>query len=127
MCLFFSLPVVIAQNNRQAMLNVGEQRPFVQISQSVLTGAVPTTQQTIQYQSVGTVLTITPTINPDGYVNLQVDQTDNNATSEIQFSAPVISQREAQTQVFLHDGQTTGHRRPRWKHHQPQRLRYSNP
>src|SRR5439155_22235896 len=66
-----SLPVIIAENNRQAILNVGSSRPFVQVSQTVPndpTGRV----QTIQYIDVGTVLTITPTINPDGYVNLQV-------------------------------------------------------
>ena len=102
-----SLPVIIAQNNLQAILNVGESRPFVQVNQSVTTGTVPTTVQTIQYIDVGTTLTITPTINPDGYVNLVVDQTDNSATTEVQFNAPVISKREASTQVFLRDGQTT--------------------
>jgi type II secretory pathway component GspD/PulD (secretin) len=102
-----SLPVIIAQNNVQAILNVGESRPFVQVNQSVTTGTVPTTVQTIQYIDVGTTLTITPTINNDGYVNLVVDQTDNSATTEVQFNAPVISKREATTQVFLKDGQTT--------------------
>ena len=102
-----SLPVIIAQNNLQAILNVGQSRPFVQVNQSVTTGTVPTTVQTIQYIDVGTTLTITPTINPDGYVNLIVDQTDNSATTEVQFNAPVISKREASTQVFLRDGQTT--------------------
>jgi type II secretory pathway component GspD/PulD (secretin) len=101
-----SLPVIIAQNNRQAVLNVGSSRPFVQVSQTVPndpTGRV----QTVQYIDVATVLTITPTINPDGYVNLQVTQTDNSATNEVQFDAPVISKREATTQVFIKDGQTT--------------------
>lgn len=102
-----SLPVIIAQNNVQAVLNVGESRPFVQVNQSVTTGTVPTTVQTIQYIDVGTTLTITPTINTDGYVNLVVDQTDNSATTEVEFNAPVISKREATTQVFLRDGQTT--------------------
>jgi type II secretory pathway component GspD/PulD (secretin) len=101
-----SLPVIIAQNNRQASLNVGSSRPFVQISQTVPndpTGRV----QTVQYIDVGTVLTITPTINVDGYVNLQVTQTDNSATNEVQFDAPVINKREATTQIFIRDGQTT--------------------
>jgi general secretion pathway protein D len=102
-----SLPVIIAQNNKEATLNVGEQRPFVQVNQSVTTGTVPTTVQTVQYIDVGTTLTITPTINPDGYVNMAVNQTNNSATNEVQFSAPVISQREANTQIFLKDGQTT--------------------
>ena len=101
-----SLPVIIAQNNRQATLNVGSSRPFVQISQTVPndpTGRV----QTVQYIDVGTILNITPTINPDGYVNLQVTQTDNSATNEVQFDAPIINKREATTQVFIRDGQTT--------------------
>ena len=102
-----SLPVIIAQNNVQAVLNVGESRPFVQVNQSVTTGTVPTTVQTIQYIDVGTTLTLTPIINRDGYVNLTVDQSDNSATTEIEFDAPVISKREATTQVFLKDGQTT--------------------
>jgi general secretion pathway protein D len=101
-----SMPVIIAQNNKEAILNVGSQRPFVQVSQTVPndpTGRV----QTVQYIDVGTVLTITPTINPDGYVNLQVSQQDNSATNQIQFDAPVINKREATTQVFIRDGQTT--------------------
>jgi type II secretory pathway component GspD/PulD (secretin) len=101
-----SLPVIIAQNNRQASLNVGSSRPFVQISQTVAndpTGRV----QTVQYIDVGTVLTITPTINPDGYVNLVISQTDNSASNQVQFDAPIINKREAQTQIFIRDGQTT--------------------
>lgn len=101
-----SLPLIIAQNNKQAILNVGQNVPFIQVSQSaaiVGTGLV----QTIQYQSVGTTLTITPIINPDGYVNLTVSQTDDNATNDVQFNAPIISQRQASTQVFIRDGQTT--------------------
>ena len=101
-----SLPVIIAQNNRQATLNVGSSRPFVQVSQTVPndpTGRV----QTVQYIDVGTVLTITPTINPDGYVNLVVSQTDNSATNQVQFDAPIINKREATTQIFIRDGQTT--------------------
>lgn len=101
-----SLPVIIAQNNRQAVLNVGSSRPFVQVSQTVPndpTGRV----QTVQYIDVGTVLTITPTINPDGYVNLQIQQQDNSATNQVQFDAPIINKREATTQVFIRDGQTT--------------------
>jgi type II secretory pathway component GspD/PulD (secretin) len=101
-----SMPVIIAQNNKEAILNVGSQRPFVQVTQTVPndpTGRV----QTIQYVDVGKKLTITPTINADGYVNLTVNQTDDIATNEVQFNAPVISKREATTQVFLRNGQTT--------------------
>jgi general secretion pathway protein D len=60
----------------------------------------------IQYQDVGTKLTVRPTINADGYVSLLVRQEINAATGEVQFDAPVISTREAMTQVLVRDGQT---------------------
>jgi general secretion pathway protein D len=101
-----SLPIIIAQNNKEATLNVGSSRPFVQISQAP--GNDPNGRvETVNYIDVGTTLTITPTINVDGYVNLLVKQTANSATNEIQFDAPVISKREATTQVFVKNGQTT--------------------
>jgi general secretion pathway protein D len=100
-----SLPVIFGQNNKEARLNVGSERPFIQTFRTL-----PTDQgvrdQIVQYRDVGTQLTIVPTINPDGYVNLQVTQTANNATNEIQFGAPVINKREASTQIFVRDGQT---------------------
>jgi type II secretory pathway component GspD/PulD (secretin) len=100
-----SLPIIVAQNNRQAVLNVGSRVPFVSVTQS--SGIDPAGRvQTIQYQDVGTTLTVTPTINSDGYVNLTVTQTANNATPSLQFDAPVISTREAQTQIFIRNGQT---------------------
>jgi type II secretory pathway component GspD/PulD (secretin) len=100
-----SLPLIVAQNNRQAVLNVGSRVPFIQVSQS--TGLDPTGRvETIQYTDVGTTLTVTPTINTDGYVNLAVQQTADNATNDIQFNAPIINTRQAQTQLFIRDGQT---------------------
>jgi general secretion pathway protein D len=100
-----SRPVVLAQNNQEAKILVGSQRPFVQVSRSLPTDAA-VRDQVVQYRDVGTSLTILPTINPDGYVNLQVQQEVSSATSETQFGAPVISTREASTHLFVRDGQT---------------------
>jgi general secretion pathway protein D len=100
-----SRPVLFAQNNLEARILVGSERPFVQVSRSLPTDAA-IRDQVIQYRDVGTKLSITPTINPDGYVNLQVTQEVSNATSETQFGAPVISTREASTHIFVRDGQT---------------------
>jgi general secretion pathway protein D len=60
----------------------------------------------VQYRDVGTTLTLLPTINPDGYVNLQVKQEVSSATNEVQFNAPVISTREASTHLFVKDNET---------------------
>ena len=47
-----------------------------------------------------------PTINDDGYVSLMIQQEVSSATSQVAFDAPVISTREAATQVLVKDGQT---------------------
>lgn len=100
-----SRPVILAQNNQEARILIGSERPFVQISRSLPTDAA-VRDQVIQYRDVGTKLTITPTINDDGYVNMQVLQEVSTATAETQFGAPVISTREAATHLFIKDGRT---------------------
>lgn len=100
-----SRPVLLAQNNQEAKILVGSQRPFVQVFRSLPTDAA-VRDQVVQYKDVGTSLTILPTINPDGYVNLQVSQEVSTATQELQFGAPVISSREASTHLFVRDGRT---------------------
>jgi len=100
-----SRPVLLASNNQEARFLVGSQRPFVQVSRSLPT-ETPTRDQVIQYRDVGTKLTVRPTINQDGYVSLLIQQEINQATSEVQFDAPVISTREAVTRVLVKNGQT---------------------
>jgi general secretion pathway protein D len=100
-----SRPVLLASNNQEARFLVGSQRPFVQVSRSLPTDS-PQRDQVIQYRDVGTKLTVRPTINQDGYVSLLIQQEINQATSEVQFDAPVISTREAATQVLVRNGQT---------------------
>jgi general secretion pathway protein D len=100
-----SRPVVVASNNREARILVGSQQPFVQVSRSLPTES-PTRDQVVQYRDVGTKLSVLPTINEDGYVSLLIRQEVSTATSEVQFDAPVIATREAETTVLVRDGQT---------------------
>lgn len=100
-----SRPVILAQNNQQARILIGAERPFIQVFRSLPTDAA-VRDQVVQYRDVGTSLTLVPTINDDGYVNLDLVQEVNTATAEEQFGAPIISTREAATQLFVRDGQT---------------------
>ncbi len=100
-----SRPLIQAQNNQEARILVGSERPFIQSSfTGVSTGGIA--QEVVQYRDVGTSLTILPTINEDGYVNLTLTQEVSSATAETQFGAPVISTREATTQILAQTGQT---------------------
>jgi general secretion pathway protein D len=101
-----SRPVIQAQNNQEARILVGSERPFIQSSFTTVTNA-GVSQEVVQYRAVGTALTILPTINEDGYVNLLLTQEVSSATAETQFGAPVISTREATTQLLARSGQTS--------------------
>lgn len=101
-----SRPVILAQNNQQARILVGTQQPFIQLSQTLPTDPTGSRAEVVQYREVGTVLTILPTINEDGYVNLAVSQEVSSATTATQFGAPIISTREAETQLLARNGQT---------------------
>jgi len=98
-----SRPIIQVQNNQEARILVGSQVPFVQVSQVSDLGNV---NEVVQYRDVGTSLTILPTINEAGYVNLLLTQEVSSVTDEIQFNAPVISTREATTQILARSGQT---------------------
>jgi len=100
-----SRPVLLTANNEPAEINVGSQRPFVQVAR-VLPTDNTARDQVVQYRDVGTKLSVVPTISNDGYVMLQVSQEVNAATTEQQFGAPVISTRSVQTKLLIHDGQT---------------------
>ena len=100
-----SRPVLLAANNEPATINVGSQRPFVQVAR-VLPTDNTARDQVVQYKDVGTKLQIVPTISTDGYVMLQVTQEINAATAEQQFNAPVISTRSVETRLMVKDGQT---------------------
>lgn len=97
-------PLVLAANNEEAEIVVGEQRPFVQVQRSTDGGVL---DAVVQYKDVGTVLRVLPTISPDGYVQMRVVQEVNSAAGSAPgLSAPIISTRAVSTQLLVRDGQT---------------------
>jgi general secretion pathway protein D len=101
-----STPEVLAANNREARVLVGSKVPFIAAQRLANDVAL---DRAVQYQDVGTALTIVPTINEDGYVSVQVLQEVSTLTTQTlpsAFNAPVISTREATTRAVVRDGQT---------------------
>jgi general secretion pathway protein D len=100
-----SRPVVLAANDQEAEVNVGTQRPFVQVSRTLPTDA-GVRDQVVQYRDVGTRLNVRPTISVDGTVAMSVTQEVSSATTETAFDAPIISTRSVITDLLVQDGQT---------------------
>ncbi|MEO5904051.1 MAG: secretin N-terminal domain-containing protein [Gemmatimonadaceae bacterium] len=101
-----STPQILASNNREAHILVGSKVPFVV---STRLGNDIAIDRTVQFQDVGTNLTIIPTINQDDYVSVQILQEVSTLTSQTiasALNAPVISTREASTRATIKNGQT---------------------
>lgn len=101
-----STPEILATNNREAHILVGTKVPFVV---STRLGNDIAIDRTVQFQDVGTNLTIIPTINQDDYVTVQILQEVSVLTAQTipsALNAPVISTREASTRATIRNGQT---------------------
>jgi len=104
-----SRPSILARNNQQATITVGQSVPLVtSVSYNGLNG---TPVSAINYQSVGIILRVTPFINSNGMVEMivspQISQLSaQSVTVSAGVSAPVIDLRSADTVVVTPDGQT---------------------
>jgi type II secretion system protein D len=103
-----SRPYVLTRNNQLATITVAEEVPIPTGSTTV----AGQTQTTIEYRNdIGIVLNVTPSINPDGVVNMVISPQITTRTGETvpiseTLEAQTFVTRSAQTRVAVHDGQT---------------------
>ncbi len=101
-----SEPKIATLNNQPANINVTTQIPYV--TSNVASTGVQT--QTVSYVTTGIQLTVTPSINADGRITLQVkpdvSQPSVVASGSTQTGAPAIDARTANTTVLVRDGET---------------------
>jgi general secretion pathway protein D len=103
-----SRPYILASDNQEAYVMVGQQVPIV--TSNTLT-ALGQTVSNYSYQSVGIILDVIPHINPDGVVTLQVmpeisQLTAQTVTVGLGVNVPVIASRQASSIVAVKDGET---------------------
>jgi general secretion pathway protein D len=106
-----SRPYVLTRNNQMATISVAEEVP-IPTGSTTSTGAGISTSTTFEYRDdIGIVLEVTPSINPEGLVNMTVVPKITTRTGEtVQISEdlkPVVfATRSASTHVAVLDGQT---------------------
>ena len=103
-----SRPQILAADNQPATIDVGQRVPVVTGSRVTERGD---SINTFEYQQVGILLEVTPRINPDGIVKMDVSPTISAmASSSVEiaagFTVPIINSRSASTAVSVQDGQT---------------------
>jgi len=111
-----SRPSVLARNNQQATISVGQRVPLIS---GVTFDTFGNQRNAINYEDVGIILRVTPFISSDGMVEMVLspeissisDSSVNFATGTTNIgsssaSAPIINRRSADTVTVVPDGQT---------------------
>lgn len=103
-----SRPAILARNNQEAVIVVGEEVPFVTNSRVADNGSV---FNTIEYADVGIILRVTPYILSNEQVELIVAPEISTLTEQTipvseTVRSPVIAKRQAETVVVTPNGRT---------------------
>ncbi|MBI5630352.1 MAG: type IV pilus secretin PilQ [Elusimicrobia bacterium] len=98
-------PKVATLNNQAANINVTTSIPYV--TSNVASTGVQT--QTVSYAVTGIQLSVTPSINADGRITLDLNPVVSQPSSTIAASAtgaPAVDSRNAKTTILVRDGET---------------------
>lgn len=102
-----STPTIVALDNEEASLLVGQSVPFITGS-ATSSGATTTNPfQTIQRQDIGITLNVTPRINQGDSITLEIEQkTENVSQTANSKAADLITEKtEIKTSALIKDGQ----------------------
>lgn len=110
-----SSPELMVLDNQPARLEVGDLVPYLtQQAQSTVTSTAAVINS-VQYEQTGVILEVTPRVNSDGLVTLDIAQevsnVDTSATTQLNsngITSPTFLQRDVQSRVVVQDGQTIG-------------------
>lgn len=102
-------PHVIAADNREAHILIGEEIPILTSTQQNFSSSnTDRVFSSVQYRDTGKILTILPQINSAGLVNMEITQ-EVSAVGNPSFgdtNSPSFTSRQAETTVVVQDGQS---------------------
>ena len=108
-----SSPSIAVINGQEAKILIGTKQAYVTTTIST-GGTTATTAAQVQFVDVGVMLTVTPTINDEGYVTLKVKPEVSNVDSTLSYqiaadvtkTVPIVATTTAETTVMAKDGRT---------------------
>jgi type II secretory pathway component GspD/PulD (secretin) len=107
-----SNPTVVTLNNTEATINIGSEFPIPSYTYNAERGTFEVSG--FQYKPIGVILKVTPQVNAQGTIRLNLEPEISSSTRETTFggaggaSIPIIDTRKVKTQVSLKDGYTAG-------------------
>ncbi len=102
-----STPTLLASDNKPARINIGQELP---IPTSIREREPDTSSRsdvttTVQRRDTGIILKVTPKINRQGMVRMEIAQEDSFYAGDSEWG-PIIATRQAETTVAVNDQQT---------------------
>lgn len=97
-----STPVIMTTDNTEARIIVGEQRPVV--TSTAVSGVGDRTVSSYQYKDIGINLTVTPRINPQRIVVMEISQSADDVVGTVTIDdneVPIITKREFEASVSV--------------------------
>ncbi|MFI2809996.1 MULTISPECIES: type II secretion system secretin GspD [Microbulbifer] len=99
-----STPTIMALDNEEAEILVGQNVPFI-TGEQLLSGSNNDPFTTIQRQDIGTTLKVTPRVNNNNSVTLDIEQKVENVLPTNEGASDIVtSKREIRTRVLIDDG-----------------------
>lgn len=99
-------PSIVTRDNQEAKIEVAQEVPFL-TGQYTTTNGTGSAFQTIQEQDVGTILTVTPTINDGDVILLKLDVENSSLSSTSGVGDnPITNKNTITTNVLIKDGGT---------------------
>lgn len=103
-----SNPKLMVANGESASFTIGSEIPTISSTVANATEGNGQVLQSVQYRRTGVSLDITPTVNAQNYIELEITQSlseaGENALTGI--DSPIILNRDVNTKVLARDGQT---------------------
>lgn len=101
-----STPSLMVLDNKKAVLQVGDQVPIATRSSVSTDDANAPVVNTISFRDTGIILTVTPRVNDNGRVILEIEQEVSSVikTTTSGIDSPTIRQRKINTTVVVNDG-----------------------
>lgn len=99
-------PIIVTTDNTEASIRVGERRAIPTTTATTIGGSI---QSSFEYENIGLQLTVTPRINPQGMVIMEINQSteDVGGTTRIDGNeVPIITSRELEASVAIRSGGT---------------------
>lgn len=103
-----SSPALMVLNNRTATIRVGDEVPIpTRQAVSNIDPDAPTVNE-IEYRNTGVLLSVTPRLNANGLVTMDVDQEVSNVaeTTTSDIDAPTFLQRHISSSIAINSGET---------------------